>query len=173
MKEQKVLKIKNKKLSDFWLCECSRFKKIFSVFKNFLVIHANLTKFVGSIFRTKNIEFFSTKIMFFLYFLAMFIFVKPSETTSWKNHPVDAKKSFTFVCNECGHNKPSSWSKKNCTHSWEVKALGLFFCKRQLSIFWLFWQHLGVKLIFGNTEYKSVSLLFALSVARFNQLLIF
>jgi len=31
---------------------------------------------------------------------------------------------------------------------------------------------LGVKLIFGNTESKNVSLLFALSVARFNKLLI-
>ena len=82
MKEQKVLKHKkNNNLSDFWICECSGLKKIFSVFKNFLVIHANLTKFVGSICWNKNIEFFSSKI-FFSYFFAMFIFVKPSETTS-------------------------------------------------------------------------------------------
>ena len=43
--------------------------------------------------------------------------VKPSQTTSENSHPIDANKSFTFVCNRFGYDKLSFRSEKNCTHS--------------------------------------------------------
>ena len=100
------LKVKQKMhLPDFRVSERSRVKNMFSIFKNFPVIHANLTKLSGSIRQTKNIEVKKNqKIKYF--FLAIFRFDKPSKTASLKVHPVD-KKKITFVCNEYAHNKPS------------------------------------------------------------------
>ena len=58
MKEQKVLQNWKNLLTNFCPHLCFRVKQIFSIFNNFLLFHANLTKFIESLCLTKNIMFF-------------------------------------------------------------------------------------------------------------------
>ena len=51
----------------------------------------------------------------------------PSKTTSKKDHPEGAKKTLSFVCNECGRKDP---------YSLKVKPLGLLVFKRQSRMFY-------------------------------------
>ena len=60
MKEQKVLENWKNLFADFCLHWCFRVKKIFSIFKNFLLFHASLIKFIESLCWTKKFMFFST-----------------------------------------------------------------------------------------------------------------
>ena len=61
MKEQKVLQNWKNLLTNICLHLCFRVKEIFSIFKNFLLFHANLTKFMESSCLTKNMMFFFNK----------------------------------------------------------------------------------------------------------------
>ena len=65
MKEQKVLQNWKNLLTNICLHLCFRVKEIFSIFKNFLLFHANLTKFIESSCLIKNIMFFSSKRIYF------------------------------------------------------------------------------------------------------------
>ena len=106
--------------------------------------------------------------------LPIFRFVKPLKKANKNNQPVDANFfSLTFVYNECGPNKPSRWSKENfytflrSKRTWSIcfQAPLIFVVVAGLTA-------LSVKVIFGNTKAKNISLLFFISVARITKLLI-
>ena len=82
------------------------------------------------------------------------------------------KKRFTFVCNEYGYKNPSLGSEKKLYTLLRSKTTWSIGFQVSIKNFLTVLTALGVKLIFGNTEFKNVSLLFVMSAARINQLLI-